>query len=151
MNKFIFPILAVFVLLAYSCSTKSKEELIVGKWQFENFDMNSLIEKSGGRVSEYEMSQLKAAEGMMKLIQYEFFQDKTYTYGSENFPTTVKRGTYTIENDGTYLVLNQEPSENSRRRSDGINRYEIITLTSDSLVMNMEDVLVVYSHVKENK
>jgi hypothetical protein len=112
--------------LLISCSSPTNEDLIVGKWEFADFQTGK------ANFSPEEELQLSMAKVLFKNVSMTYFKDKTYeskmNVGNEKHQTN---GTYRIEGDGKYLVTDGVNQDGKSKNE----RVEIMRLTKDSLII----------------
>jgi hypothetical protein len=150
--KSLFIFLTVsFFLSHFGCLPQSSENNLVGRWEFMEFDLKALEEKAGQQMDEREMMQMKFAESLFKMAQYQFFKDKTYTLGVEGKEAFAERGTYNLENDGTFLVLQQDNAggNNNNNKNNGRKLCKILSLEGDKMVLEIDNLICKYSKIKE--
>lgn len=145
MKKYIKLIsMLLFLSLMFSCEQKSKENMIVGKWNFEDAEFSKMT--SQNNITLEEVGQLSVFKDTYKQMSIEFFKDNTYdTKMPANMKEEQSNGTYRLEGDGKYLVT----EANKESGSGKPKRIEIKKLTQDSLVLNTDDnVLILYMRSK---
>jgi hypothetical protein len=122
------PVFLMTSVLLISCAQQTKEELIIGKWNYDHID---LLASNGGKpLTPQEEMSVSMMEVMLDKMSMEFFKDKTFELkrqlgGKEN----VSHGTYKLESDGKYFTTDIT-TESGKTKTD---RNEIIALTQDSL------------------
>jgi hypothetical protein len=151
MKSLFFSLLLSCFLFHSGCLPQATESKLVGRWEFIEFDLKALEEKAGQQMDEREMMQMKFAESLFKMAQYQFYNDKTYTLGVEGKETFAERGTYNLENDGTFLVLQQDISgnNNSNNKNNGRKLCKIISMDGDNMVLEIDNLICKYSKIKE--
>lgn len=151
MKSFFFFLFAFFVLFHFGCLPQGTESKLVGRWEFIEFDLKALEEKAGQQMDERDMMQMKFAESLFKMAQYQFYNDKTYTLGVEGKEAFAERGTYNLENDGTFLVLQQDNAgnNNSNSKNNGRKLCKILSMDGDIMVLEIDNLICKYSKIKE--
>ncbi len=135
--RFVSSILLMLFLLA--CSNKSNEELLVGEWKMEGFDLSKADTSVGERQREV-MESFNNKDGGLVL---KFAADKSLqTVIDANGRKFDMRGTYSLADEGNTLVVQMEEDQIEVDEE----RSSIVFLTSDTLKLQVEQgVIIVYS------
>ena len=138
-QKTICIALILFSVLTHSCITKTKDELIVGKWQYVRMDLHELT--NGQEMDMKDQFALSIYEGQLKSTTMQYYKDKTFeSKMGDNALSKPLFGTYKLINDGKYI---EETKTNPINEKTTTERSEIIELTSDTLKLRSEEGLTV--------
>ena len=135
--RLILLLLPLSILLA--CSSKSNEELIVGEWRMEGFDLSEADTSVGDRQREVMEAYRKEESGLL----LKFAADKTlqsvFQAQGRKFDM---RGTYSLADEGNTLVVQMEEDKIEIDEE----RSKIKLLSADTLKLKVEQgVIIVYS------
>jgi uncharacterized protein (TIGR03066 family) len=107
--------LAFFIsagILIFSCNTKPKDKLIVGKWKFEKGENKDKTEKDINDMN-------KRSEGVIAT----FYDDGTFISIKQkaDYTDTLAKGTYELAGEGKFLVTH----EKDKSKNDSIKVIEL--------------------------
>ena len=127
------------ISILFACSSKSNEELIVGEWKMEGFDLSEADTSVGERQREV-MEGFSNKDGGLIL---KFAADKTLqTVINANGRKFDMRGTYSLADEGNTLVVQMEEDQIEVDEE----RSKIQSLSADTLKLKVEQgVIIVYS------
>lgn len=135
--RYILALLSLTLLL--SCSSKSNDELLVGEWKMEGFDLSTADTSIGQRQREV-MESFSNTDGGISL---KFAADKTLqTIINANGRKIDMRGTYSLTDAGKTLRVKMEDEKMEVEEE----KSTIVSLTEDTLKLKVEQgVIIVYS------
>jgi hypothetical protein len=126
-----FSLTTLFLLA--SCSQPTRNELLIGNWQYDHLDIQSAL--NGRQLTPMDEMKLFKMEGMMKNMSLEFYEDKSYVMKiASSMRDFLTHGSYSLEGDGKYLTI-LTVEKNGAMKTE---RYEILELTKDVLTMKPE-------------
>jgi hypothetical protein len=135
--RFILLLLPLSILL--SCASKTNDELLVGEWKMEGFDLSAADTSIGQRQREV-MESFSNTDGGISL---KFAADKSLqTIINANGRKIDMRGTYSLTDEGKTLLVKMEDEQLEVEEE----RSSIVSLTNDTLKLQVEQgVIIVYS------
>lgn len=135
--RIILLLLPLSILLA--CSSKSNDELLVGEWKMEGFDLSAADTSIGQRQREV-MESFSNTDGGISL---KFAADKSLqTIINANGRKIDMRGTYSLTNGGETLLVKMEDDQMEVEEEQST----IVSLNDDTLKLKVEQgVIIVYS------
>lgn len=135
--RFILLLLPLSILL--SCASKNNDELLVGEWKMEGFDLSAADTSIGQRQREV-MESFSNTDGGISL---KFAADKSLqTIINANGRKIDMRGTYSLTDEGKTLLVKMEDEQLEVEEE----RSSIVSLTNDTLKLQVEQgVIIVYS------
>ena len=135
--RFILLLLPLSILL--SCASKNNDELLVGEWKMEGFDLSAADTSIGQRQREV-MESFSNTDGGISL---KFAADKSLqTIINANGRKIDMRGTYSLTDEGKTLLVKMEDEQMEVEEE----RSSIVSLTNDTLKLQVEQgVIIVYS------